>query len=141
MADSPKKSKKEIDASISKTLAEADKIQAEAEKVRLEQAKIALEVERLKIDNQDINEYMNFIINRLFASNKYFYSNDNVDIFLNSVNWLAEDYELISIRPKLVPYREFVVNSLEKEFVKWSSWVFPPLIMILMASIVWWRRR
>ena len=76
-----------------------------------------------------------------FASNKYFYSNDNGDIFLNSVNWLAEDYELISIRPKLVPYREFVVNSLEKEFVKWSSWVFPPLIMILMASIVWWRRR
>lgn len=54
MADSPKKSKKEIDASISKTLAEADKIKAEAEKVRLEQAKIALEVERLRIYNQEI---------------------------------------------------------------------------------------
>ena len=27
---------------------------------------------RTMIDNQDINQYMNFIINRLFASNKYF---------------------------------------------------------------------
>ena len=76
-----------------------------------------------------------------FASNKYFYSNDNGDMFLNSVNWLAEDYELISIRPKLMPYREFVVNSLEKEFVKWSSWVIPPFAMILIAFVVWWRRR
>ena len=35
-----------------------------------------------------------------FEKYKYFYSNDNADLFLNSVNWLAEDYELISIRPK-----------------------------------------
>jgi ATP-dependent Clp endopeptidase proteolytic subunit ClpP len=53
MPDSSKKSKKEIDASISKTLAEAQKIQAEAEKIKLEQAKIALDIERLKIYNQE----------------------------------------------------------------------------------------
>jgi ABC-type uncharacterized transport system involved in gliding motility auxiliary subunit len=76
-----------------------------------------------------------------FATNKYFYSNDNGDLFLNSVNWLADDFELISIRPKLITYRELVVNSLERQVIKWSSWVIPPLTMIILSFIVWWKRR
>ena len=76
-----------------------------------------------------------------FATNKYFNSSDNADLFLNSVNWLADDYELISIRPKLIAYRELVVNTREKDFIKWSSWVFPPTLMIILGIFVWWRRR
>ena len=76
-----------------------------------------------------------------FATNKYFHSSDNADLFLNSVNWLADDYELISIRPKLVPYRELVVNSRERDFIKWSSWVFPPTLVLILGIFVWWRRR
>ena len=76
-----------------------------------------------------------------FASNKYFASMDNSDIFLNSINWLADDFELISIRPKLLPYRELVVNSRERDFIKWSSWTLPPTFMLFMALVVWWRRR
>ena len=76
-----------------------------------------------------------------FASNKYFASMDNADIFLNSVNWLADDFELISIRPKLLPYRELIVNSRERDFIKWSSWTLPPTFMLFMAFFVWWRRR
>tara|TARA_B100000586_G_scaffold129905_1_gene93937 strand:- start:276 stop:1946 length:1671 start_codon:yes stop_codon:yes gene_type:complete len=76
-----------------------------------------------------------------FATNKYFHSSDNSDLFLNSVNWLADDYELISIRPKLVPYRELVVNARERDFIRWSSWVFPPSLMLILGVIVWWRRR
>ena len=76
-----------------------------------------------------------------FATNKYFHSSDNADLFLNSVNWLADDYELISIRPKLVPYRELVVNSRERDFIKWSSWVLPPALALILGIFVWWRRR
>ena len=76
-----------------------------------------------------------------FARNKYFYSSDNQDLLLNSVNWLAEDYDLISIRPKLIPIRELVLNKREREFVKWSSWFLPPAIMLLAGGYVWWRRR
>ena len=76
-----------------------------------------------------------------FATNKYFHSSDNSDVFLNSVNWLADDYELVSIRPKLTSYRELVVNSSERNFIKWSSCVIPPTIMLIFAIIVWWRRR
>ena len=76
-----------------------------------------------------------------FARNKFFFSSDNADLFLNSVNWLAEDYELISIRPKLIPFRELVVNQRERDFIKWSSWFVPPVIMLILAIFVWWRRR
>ena len=76
-----------------------------------------------------------------FARNRFFFSHDNADLLLNSVNWLAEDYDLISIRPKLFPFRELVVNTREREFIKWSSWFFPPAVMLLLGTVVWWRRR
>ncbi|MCH7800165.1 MAG: Gldg family protein [Chloroflexi bacterium] len=76
-----------------------------------------------------------------FAKNSFFFSVDNADFLLNSVNWLADDTDLISIRPKLVPFRELVVNQRERDFIKWSSWFLPPLIMLILSTIVWWRRR
>lgn len=76
-----------------------------------------------------------------FVKNGFFFSSDNADFFLNSINWLADDTDLISIRPKLVPFRELVVNQRERDFIKWSSWFFPPIIMLIFGTIVWWRRR
>ena len=76
-----------------------------------------------------------------FAKNKFFSSSQNGDLLLNSVNWLAEDFELISIRPKLVPFRELVVNTRERDFIKWSSWFLPPAVMVVLGGIVWWKRR
>jgi ABC-type uncharacterized transport system involved in gliding motility auxiliary subunit len=76
-----------------------------------------------------------------FAKNFFFRSDDNGDLFLNSVNWLAEDYDLISIRPKVAQVRRLVVNTREKDFIKWSSWFFPPSAMVLLGTFVWWRRR
>ncbi len=78
-----------------------------------------------------------------FAKNKFFSSSQNGDLLLNSVNWLAEDIGLIGIRfePKLAPFRELVVNTRERDFIKWSSWFLPPSVMVVLGSIVWWRRR
>ena len=75
-----------------------------------------------------------------FVTNKWFYSNQNSDIILNSLAWLAEDYEVISIRPKVVPFRSLVVNRREREFLKWSSGL-PFVLMITTSVVVWWRRR
>ena len=78
-----------------------------------------------------------------FAKNRWFSSSQNGDLLLNSVNWLAEDFGLISIRfdPKLTPFRELVVNTRERDFIKWSSWFLPPAVMVVLGGIVWWRRR
>ena len=76
-----------------------------------------------------------------FVRNKFFFQSDNANLLLNSVNWLADDYELISIRPKVVPVRTLVLNRREVNFIKWSGWFFPPLLMLAIAVVVWWRRR
>ena len=76
-----------------------------------------------------------------FAKNRFFASFDNADLLLNSVNWLAEDFDLISIRPKVIPFRELVVTAGERDFIKWSSWFLPPSVMVLLGFYVWWRRR
>ncbi len=76
-----------------------------------------------------------------FARNGFFFSSENADLLLNSVNWLAEDFDLIAVRPKLVPFRELVVNQRERNFIKWSSWLVPPIMMLIFGVIAWWRRR
>ena len=76
-----------------------------------------------------------------FARNNYFFSSENSDLVLNSVNWLADDFDLISVGPKLFPFRELVVNRRERDFIKWSSWLVPPTIMLILGIFVWWRRR
>ncbi len=75
-----------------------------------------------------------------FVTNKWFYSNQNSDLILNSMAWLAEDYEVISIRPKVVPFRSIVVNRREREFLKWTSGL-PFVLMLVTSTVVWWRRR
>ena len=76
-----------------------------------------------------------------FARNKFFFSSDNSNLLLNSVNWLAGDYNLIAIREPFFASRPIIVNSRERDFIKWSSWFVPPLIMLIIGVAVWWRRR
>ena len=76
-----------------------------------------------------------------FARNKFFFQSDNSNLLLNTINWLAGDYDLIEIRPRVVVYRELILNQRERDFIKWSSWFFPPSLMLIFSVIVWWRRR
>ena len=76
-----------------------------------------------------------------FAKNFFFFNDDNGDLFVNSVNWLAEDLDLISVHANPSQVRRLVVNTREKDFIKWTSWFFPPSVMVLLGTFVWWRRR
>jgi ABC-type uncharacterized transport system involved in gliding motility auxiliary subunit len=76
-----------------------------------------------------------------FAANRYYYAFTNSDLFLGSVNWLTEDYALISIRPKPSSFRELVLTTRERDFFRYSTWFLLPIAMLGLAGIVWWRRR
>jgi len=76
-----------------------------------------------------------------FASNEFFYSLGNSDLFLNSVNWLAEEEELISIRPKPYAYRRLVVTQRAWNWILYSSVAFLPLLVAVAGALTWWRRR
>lgn len=76
-----------------------------------------------------------------FAANRYSPYSTNLDFFLNAVNYVAEDYNLISIRPKPFAFRELVVTSQEFDFIRFSSWFLLPAAVGLASIAVWWRRR
>jgi len=76
-----------------------------------------------------------------FASNQYFGSANNADLFINSINWLAEDFELISIRTKTATTRKLFLTKNELDFVRWSGWLLMPVFITSFGFWQWWRRR
>ncbi len=76
-----------------------------------------------------------------FAANGAFASAKNGDLFVNSVNWLAEDFELISIRSKVSSFRLLNLTTPERDFIRWSGWLLMPSLIGLAGVWVWWRRR
>ena len=65
----------------------------------------------------------------------------NVDLFMNAVNWLATEEELISIRPKEPEQREVILTAPQARAIIYSNILFVPLLVLAAGGIVWWRRR
>jgi ABC-type uncharacterized transport system involved in gliding motility auxiliary subunit len=76
-----------------------------------------------------------------FVANGNMSLGGNVNLFLNSVNWLAEEEELISIRPEAEVSREIILSAGQARFLQYSSVIFLPALMLLAGAVVWWRRR
>tara|TARA_A100001037_G_scaffold218385_1_gene196262 strand:- start:570 stop:2327 length:1758 start_codon:yes stop_codon:yes gene_type:complete len=76
-----------------------------------------------------------------FASNNYFGSANNADLFVNAINYLAKDFELISIRTKTESDRQLFLTKNERDFVRWSGWLLMPTLISLFGFWTWWRRR
>jgi ABC-type uncharacterized transport system involved in gliding motility auxiliary subunit len=76
-----------------------------------------------------------------FASNDHFLQVNNGDLFLNSVNWLAEETKLITIRRTALPFRRLTVNEDQTNFITYSSLIIPSAVVLLIGAIVWWYRR
>ena len=76
-----------------------------------------------------------------FLSNSSYNQGGGADLFLNSANFLVGDFSLVSIRPKIFAFRELNLDANEYDFVRFSSWLFLPGLMGLMAALVWWVRR
>ena len=76
-----------------------------------------------------------------FATNNYFGSANNSDLFVNAVNFLADDFELISIREKTDSNRQLFLTRNERDFVRWSGWLLMPGLISIFGFWTWWRRR
>ena len=72
-----------------------------------------------------------------FITNEHFEKGSNGQFFLNTVNWLTESYNLISIRPKQETVRYLHLTNNEFIFVRFTSWFLLPIIMALIAFIVY----
>ncbi len=75
-----------------------------------------------------------------FVSNKWFHTLFNGDFFLNSVNWLGEEMDLISIAGKDRKSSRIILSSQQKRWLL-SSLVVIPAIFIIAGFMVWRRKR
>jgi ABC-type uncharacterized transport system involved in gliding motility auxiliary subunit len=76
-----------------------------------------------------------------FASNQFVDLQRNGDLFMNSVNWLAQDEDLISIRPKNPADRRVSLTESDQNLLFWMTVVFMPLAVIGSGLYIWWNRR
>jgi len=65
----------------------------------------------------------------------------NRDLFLNMMNWLSSDEDLISIRPKEPEDQSFVMTKNQRDLVFYWSIVIMPFAIVLSGFMVWWKRR
>jgi ABC-type uncharacterized transport system involved in gliding motility auxiliary subunit len=65
----------------------------------------------------------------------------NGDLFFNAVDWLAQDENLISIRPKSATSRHIVLTEAQAASLRWIEMFFLPGIVILVGISIWWKRR
>ncbi|HEY68341.1 MAG TPA: GldG family protein [Thermoflexia bacterium] len=76
-----------------------------------------------------------------FASNKYVRSLGNGLLFLNTVNWLAEEERLIAIGPKSTQPRQVFLSQVQANAIFFTGVVLIPLALLATGVVVWWRRR
>jgi ABC-type uncharacterized transport system involved in gliding motility auxiliary subunit len=65
----------------------------------------------------------------------------NRDLLLNSLNWLGEDEQLISVRSKVSQDRTLLLQGPQQNLLLYSSTVFLPLAVLAIGAYVWWQRR
>jgi ABC-type uncharacterized transport system involved in gliding motility auxiliary subunit len=65
----------------------------------------------------------------------------NRDLFMNMINWLSADEDLISIRPKSTEDRPLTLTAQKLNLVFWLSVVFFPLAIVGFGMVTWWKRR
>jgi hypothetical protein len=76
-----------------------------------------------------------------FASNGWLGIQGNRDLFMNSVNWLAQQENLISIRPRDPEDRRITLTSDQQWRIFWLTVVIIPGLILFAGIQAWWRRR
>ncbi|MGA7294290.1 MAG: GldG family protein [Terriglobales bacterium] len=76
-----------------------------------------------------------------WVANRFINFNGNDDLALNTINWLASDEDLISIRPKQQEDRRITMTRAQLNLVRLTSQFVLPLVVVFVGVGVWWKRR
>jgi ABC-type uncharacterized transport system involved in gliding motility auxiliary subunit len=79
--------------------------------------------------------------NSQFAANPWVTQQRNGDLFFNSIDWLTQDENLISIRPKSATNRRVTLSEAQSAALHWLDLVFLPGLVIFSGVYIWWKRR
>lgn len=76
-----------------------------------------------------------------FAANANIAYEGNLDFILNTVAWLSEDTDLISIRPRDPDDQRLFLTPGQERLVYFTALALLPGLCLLAGIYVWWRRR
>jgi len=76
-----------------------------------------------------------------FASNLALNIQGNRDLFLNTINWLAQQENLIAIRPRQPDDRRITLTAEQQKTIFWLSIAVIPGLLLVTGIHTWWRRR
>jgi ABC-type uncharacterized transport system involved in gliding motility auxiliary subunit len=76
-----------------------------------------------------------------FAANAVAGMGGNRDMFLNMVNWLAQQENLISVRPRNPADRRITMTGGQDRMIFWFAMVILPGLIFVAGIQAWWRRR
>jgi len=74
-----------------------------------------------------------------FITNKQWMQ--SIDLFMNTINWLAKQEDLISIRPKDDSGKPVTITQVQARFVFYTSLVVLPAFVALMGTVICVRKR
>jgi ABC-type uncharacterized transport system involved in gliding motility auxiliary subunit len=77
----------------------------------------------------------------LLAANNFLGFQSNRDFFMNTINWLSADEDLISIRPKPPESQHLDMTVQQMRRVLFLGVFGLPLLIVAWGAWVWWQRR
>lgn len=79
--------------------------------------------------------------NSAFANNTYIRLPGNGDLALNILNWLAQEEDLLAIRPKSSDTRLVQISLSQMRDIFIVTGILSPIGILIAGIVVWWRRK
>ena len=80
--------------------------------------------------------------NSQFLIDALIYQQGNRDFVMNSVNWLQEKENLVTIRPREeTALQQVIILPKQRGYIFYGTIVVFPLAILALGTVIWWRRR
>jgi ABC-type uncharacterized transport system involved in gliding motility auxiliary subunit len=74
-------------------------------------------------------------------SNAFVGNGGNIDLGVNTLNWLAQDENLITIQPRATPDSQLKLTQNGVNVLGMTFLILVPAIFLFTGATIWWRRR
>ncbi len=95
-------------------------------------------------DNGEIKEFKSRIAvfgDADFASDSYLSVQGNNDLFMNTISWLAEEEDLISVRPKNPEDRRLNLTQKQSRLILYLGVILLPVLIFVTGIVVYVKRK
>ena len=95
----------------------------------------------MRPEEHEIKTRIVVVGNSSFASNAYILLPGNGDLALNIFNWLAQEEDLLAIRPKSSDTRLVQISLSQMRDIFIITGILSPIGILIAGIMVWWRRK